>query len=240
MIQWTEEGLILSTKSHGESSLIVQIFISKYGKCSGLVKGGKSSKKRAVFQPGNQVYATWKARLPEHLGFLECELLNSRSSLIIEEPLKLSCLSAIVSILEYATAEQEPSKSLYIRTISLLDLIILPNTINWKESYVRWELELLNEIGFGLSLDFCAVTGKTNDLYFVSPKTGRAVTYDAAGKWKDKLLVLPEFLKKDKTANKKEILNGLKLTGVFLGYFSESINKKIPTARNRFLQMLSV
>jgi DNA repair protein RecO (recombination protein O) len=187
-MEWRDQALVLSTRPHGESSVILEVFTPAHGRHAGVVRGGTSRKLTPHLQPGAQLDVTWRARLDDHLGGFSVEPLRSRAGLMADRR-ALTGLNAICALLTVALPDREPHIALYDATQTLLDALLdLPD---WPQLYVRWELGLLDELGFGLHLATCAVTGQSHDLAYISPKTGRAISRDAAGAWVDKLFPLP-------------------------------------------------
>lgn len=214
IMEWIDKGYVLTTRYHGENSLIVSLLTEKNGKSSGLVHGGGSSKRRGIYQPGNFLDIIWKARLPDHLGTYRCELIRSHAANFLDAPLPLLALSSAVIILERALPEREPDRELFKKFGLLLKVL---REVDWAPSYVRWELDLLTNLGFGLDLSKCAVTGCAEELTHVSPKTGKAVSEEIARPYADKLLVLPRFLLKSGfDEDLRDLINGFALTGYFL------------------------
>jgi DNA repair protein RecO (recombination protein O) len=192
----------------------------------------------ATIQPGSQVKLEWRARLEEHLGNFRVEQLESRSDMF-DDRLRLAALSSICSIVTFSFPERMPVAELYNSTLNLMDTLNTGG--DSKPLYALWELQVLEEMGFGLDLTSCAVTNVTQDLIYVSPKSGRAVSRKAAGEWKERLLPLPSFLRnKFETANHEDILNSLKTTGHFLSsWLATSLGeRKLPEARNRLISRL--
>ena len=214
-MEWTDEGVILGVRPHGETSVVLELFTRQHGRHLGLVHGGRSRKLRPILQTGNHVDATWKGRLAEHLGHATLELRRSYASDAMQEPLSLAGLSSIAA-LAHLVPERDPHPNLY--EITLFVLGFLDDATVWPALYVRWELALLEELGFGLDLKTCAATGARFDLVYVSPKTGRAVSRAAGLPFKDRLLALPGFLTVERPAEVTQaaILAGLALTGHFL------------------------
>ena len=180
MPEWNDNVILLSSKPHGETGMLTSVFSKNNGRYKAFVYGGNSQKKRATFQKGNLCYANWKARMPEQMGSIKLELLKSIAPNIMNSPIQLSALVSVCEISEYILPEREPNENLYDATIKLFDVLHLSDNLNfsWVKGYINWELGLLSELGFSLKLDQCAVNGDCNDLAFVSPKTGRAVSYD--------------------------------------------------------------
>ncbi|MDB4207862.1 DNA repair protein RecO [Amylibacter sp.] len=238
MMEWTSEGVIVSVRKYGENSVIIDTLTPIHGRHLGVVRGGASRKMAATLQPGSQVKLEWRARLEEHLGNFRVEQLESRSDMF-DDRLRLAALSSICSIVTFSFPERMPVAELYNSTLNLMDTLNTGG--DWKPLYALWELQVLEEMGFGLDLTSCAVTNVTQDLIYVSPKSGRAVSRKAAGEWMERLLPLPSFLRnKFETANNEDILNSLKTTGHFLSsWLATSLGeRKLPEARNRLISRL--
>ncbi|MDC1420531.1 DNA repair protein RecO [Amylibacter sp.] len=238
MMEWTSEGVIVSVRKYGENSVIIDTLTPTHGRHLGVVRGGASRKMAATLQPGSQVKLEWRARLEEHLGNFRVEQLESRSDMF-DDRLRLAALSSICSIVTFSFPERMPVAELYNSTLHLMDTLNTGG--DWKPLYALWELQVLEEMGFGLDLTSCAVTNVTQDLIYVSPKSGRAVSRKAAGEWMERLLPLPSFLRnKFETANNEDILNSLKTTGHFLSsWLATSLGeRKLPEARNRLISRL--
>ncbi len=237
-MEWRDEGIVLSTRKHGENSVILEVFTETKGRHAGIVRGGTSRKMTPILQPGSQVAVAWRARLADHIGSYTVEPVRSRAS-ALGDRFALAGLNAVTSLLGFCLPEREPHNALYQRTVPLLDL--LDHEQIWALGYLQWELGLLRELGFSLDLQRCAVTGKTDDLVYVSPKTGRAVSAEGAGEWADKLLPLPPVLKKQGDANDAEILQALGVTGYFLEYkLAPTLSgRPVPESRGRFIDALS-
>jgi len=237
-MEWTSEGVIVSVRKYGENSVIIDTLTPTHGRHLGVVRGGASRKMAATLQPGSQVKLEWRARLEEHLGNFRVEQLESRSDMF-DDRLRLAALSSICSIVTFSFPERMPVAELYNSTLNLMDTLNTGG--DWKPLYALWELQVLEEMGFGLDLTSCAVTNVTQDLIYVSPKSGRAVSRKAAGEWKERLLPLPSFLRnKFETANHEDILYSLKTTGHFLSsWLATSLGeRKLPEARNRLISRL--
>lgn len=214
-MQWSDEAIILSVRPHGETAAVVELFTRGHGRHMGLVHGGRSRKHRPVLQTGNQVDATWKARLADQLGHLTLEMTRPFAASVMDNPLALSALSSMSALL-HLLPERDPHPSLY--EVTLFVLGFLDDATVWPALYVRWELALLDELGFGLDLSECAATGSNDQLIYVSPRTGRAVSASAGEPYKDKLLSLPSFLAKSRgaIATADDVRAGLGLTRHFL------------------------
>ncbi len=238
-MEWWDEGILLQTRRHGESSAIIDVFTEDHGKHAGVVRGGASRKMAPILQVGAQLDVAWRARLESHIGSYTVELLRSRVGGIMDDRLAVAGLSAVTSLLAFSLPEREPNQSLYRTSMGVLDLLVEPDL--WPLAYLRWELALLNDLGFGLDLTECAATGATEDLIYVSPKTGRAVSAQGAGKWADQLLPLPPVLLRQGEAPDEEIAQALETTGYFLSRHlaPELGNKPLPEARARLVQAFS-
>lgn len=237
-MEWRDEGVLLAARKHGETSAIIEVFTAEHGLHAGVVRGGASRKVAPVLQPGTQVAVTWRARLEEHLGAFTVEPIRSRAS-VLSDRLALAGLNAISALLTYALAEREPHRKLYDQTITLCDL--LSATDAWPLAYLRWEADLLEDLGFGLDLGACAVTGSRENLIHVSPRTGRAVSREGAGEWADKLLPLPQCLLGQGPVTQEEVSLGLQTTGHFLkARLATALgNKPLPEARQRLIDRLN-
>ena len=238
-MQWSDEGLVLSVKAHGETAAIAELFTRAHGRHMALVHGGRSRKLRPVLQTGNHVDATWKARLSEQLGHATLELRRGFAADALDDPLALAGLTSLCAM-SRLLPERDPHPGLY--EITLFVLGFLDEASVWPALYVRWELALLSELGFGLDLASCAATGSNDALVYVSPRTGRAVSASAGEPYKDKLLALPEFVaqRRNGMATADDIAAGLKLTGYFLESRVLSPRElRMPEARHRMAELLS-
>jgi DNA repair protein RecO (recombination protein O) len=237
-MEWRDEGVILAVRRHGETSAIAEILTAEHGRCLGLVRGGRSRQQRPVLQPGNVVQATWRARLEEQLGTYVLDAMDLRAGAIMDEPFRLAGLSALVGLAQLLP-EREPHRRIYDALHVVLGQIDQDDV--WPALAVRWELGLLEELGFGLDLARCAVTGTGSDLVFVSPRTGRAVSREAGWAYRDRLLKLPEFLSASGSASRSEILDGFRLTGYFLNrHVFEPRGLSPPDARDTMLRYLAL
>lgn len=238
-MHWSDDGIVLSARKHGETSVIVSLLTREHGRHAGLVRGGAGRRARGVYQPGNLVTATWHARLAEHLGTFRCELARAYAAPLLSERLPLLALQSATSLLDSALAEREPQPALFANLERLLTALAEPD---WMTAYVRWELALLSELGFGLDLETCAATGAKDDLVYVSPRTGRAVSAAAGEPYRRRLLALPVFLTSaDATADDpRQISAGLALTGYFLaGHVFAAEDRKVPDTRMRLVDVIA-
>ncbi|MGR3760783.1 DNA repair protein RecO [Roseobacteraceae bacterium NS-SX3] len=238
-MEWRDHGILLSMRRHGESAAIIDVFTEEHGRHAGVVRGGANRRMAPILQPGAQLDLTWRARLEDHLGSYHAEPLRSRAAAALSGRLALAGLNAVTALLSFCLPEREAHPALYRRSERLLDL--LEEEDLWPLAYLRWELALLEEMGFGLDLTACAVTGAREGLVYVSPKTGRAVSKAGAGEWADRLLPLPPVLLGQGEAPDEEIVQGLRTTGFFLeAHLAPSLgNKPLPEARARFADTLS-
>lgn len=238
MIEWRDEGALLKVRKHGENSAIIEVFTAEHGRAAGVVRGGTSRKIAPMLQPGAQLDVTWKARLDDHLGSFTIEPVRSRAAQVMQDRLGLAGLNAVTGLLAFVLPEREAHAALYTRSIQLLDL--LGNTDVWPLAYLQWEVALLEDMGFALDLSACAVSGLNDDLFYVSPRTGRAVSRLAAGEWADRLLPLPHVLLGKGDADIEQILIAMKTTGHFLhNHLATSLgNKALPEARQRLIDVL--
>ncbi len=237
-MEWRDQGTVLIMRPHGESAAIIEVFTKAHGRHSGVVRGGASRKMAATLQPGTQLDVMWRARLDDHIGTFTVEPLQSRSS-VLSDRLALAGLNAICAMLRVAIAEREAHPGLWHATMALLDALDADAT--WPAQYLRWESLLLDDIGFGLDLATCAVTGARDDLAYVSPKTGRAVSRAGAGDWAARLLPLPQCLMGQGPAGPAELAQGLAITGHFLAReLAPMLNgRPLPEARTRLMDLLA-
>ena len=236
MLEWRDEGVVLGVRRHGETAAIVELFTAVHGRHLGVVRGGAGRRMRPVLQPGAQLHAAWRARLDEHIGAFTVEPRRSRAGLMSDRG-ALAALNSVTALLSFCLPEREPHVALYARSLALLDALDAPD---WPVAYLRWELALLEETGFGLDLTRCAVTGGREDLAYVSPRTGRAVARGAAGEWFDRLLPLPPCLLGQGPATPNEIAAGLRTTGHFLEtWLAPALgDRPLPAARGRLAALL--
>ncbi len=234
-MDWRDQGILLSSRSHGETSVIIEVFTPERGRHAGVVRGGASRKMAPVLQPGAQLDVEWRARLEDHIGTFRVEPLKSRAW-TMGDRMALAGLNAVCALLLFVLPEREAHAELYRKTLILLDLLDQPEI--WTLAYLNWEMALLEEMGFGLDLRRCAVLGeKANDLSYISPKTGRAVSRAGAGEWADRLLPLPPCLMGHGPAPDAEILQGFEVTGYFLkNHLAPQLgNRPLPEARARYV-----
>lgn len=236
-MDWRDDGILLSMRPHGETSAIIEVMTAAHGRHSGVVRGGASRKMAASLQPGTGLKLEWRARLDEHIGSFTVEPVKSRAHLLGDR-LALAGLLAVCALLHEALPEREAHPALWRKSLALMDVL---GDEDWTAAYVRWELCLLEEIGFGLDLSACAVTGATEGLAYVSPKTGRAVTAKGAGEWADRLLPLPDGLDGEGPLSPQAVVTGLRLTGYFLDRELRPVlhDRPLPEARSRLVDLLA-
>ena len=212
-MEWRDEGVILSVRRHGETSAIAEIFTAGHGRVLGLVRGGRSRVQRPVLQAGNAVQTVWRARIEEQLGTFTLEPLDLRAGAIMEEPFRLAGLATLTGLAQLLP-EREPHPRVYEALRVVLEAI--GDDQLWPALLVRWELGLLDELGFGLDLTKCAATGVRENLAYVSPRSGKAVSAEAGDPFQNRLFRLPAFLWAGGAAEPGDIIEGLKLAGFFL------------------------
>lgn len=236
-MEWQAEGTVLARRAHGETAVILDVLTDLHGRHSGLVPGGVSQRRAAMLQPGSRLDLRWRARRDDQLGTFAVEPLRLRSGLMAD-PLALAGLNAVCSLLIFALPERDPHPSLARDTERLLDL--METGAGWGADYLRWEMRLLDEMGFGLDLASCAVTGASDGLAYVSPKSGRAVSREGAGEWADRLLPLPGILGGAGDNRGHGLAEGLAITGHFLTarIAGELVGRPVPAARQRLVDRL--
>lgn len=217
-MEWRDEGLVLATRRHGERDSILEVMTEAHGRHLGLVRGGRSSRIAPMLQPGNRVSLVWRARLEEHLGQFTAETLEARAGQVLASPLALHAVNHL-GVLLRLLPEREPHEAAYAAADGLCGLLGEPFLL--AETLVRFELMILRELGFGVDLSECAATGTRDDLIYVSPKSGRAVSRVAGEPYAGKLLALPAFLlagpsRPEATPSILELLSGFRLSGHFL------------------------
>lgn len=242
-MDWSDEGIILTVRPHGETAAIVEMLTRRHGRHAGLVHGGRSRHKRPVLQTGNHIEATWRARLSEQLGHMSLELVRGYAAEAMADPAGLAALSSIATLTRLLP-ERDPHPNLFEVTLFVLGFLDDPSV--WPALYVRWELALLDELGMGLDLTRCAATGDNDGLAYVSPRTGRAVSLSAGEPYRDRLLHLPAFLKAGDGSGRGRVLEpgdigaGLALTGHFLEQrIFAPAGQTMPDARVRLATLLT-
>jgi DNA repair protein RecO (recombination protein O) len=237
-MQWTDQAIMLGARRQGEGSLILSLLTHAHGRHKGLVRGGAKSRQRGLYEPGNVVTATWHARLAEHLGLLQIEPGEFYTAPLLDDPLRLACLEAAVAVAEAGLPERQPYPGIFDGLHQLLRKLAADD--GFAAEHLRWELLVLAELGYGLDLASCAVTGETRELAWVSPRTGRAVSQEAGGAYRDRLLVLPRLLGGVGSGGSDaiDLLDGLKLTGSFLERHVFA-GPGLPEARRRYVDRIA-
>lgn len=217
MEQWQDQGIILQVRAHGENGAVVSLLTPHLGRVAGYVRGAGSSKMRGTLEIGNLVDARWSARTEGQLGSYTLELSKNHAAGVMDDSLKLGALQSACALCHDTLPEREVHEGLYHGLLALFEM--LQGEV-WGAAYVMWEIALLRELGFSLDLTKCAGGGDAATLAYVSPKTGRAVSYAQAQPYKEKLLELPSFLKPNGgPCEDEDVITGLKLTGYFLEHW---------------------
>jgi DNA repair protein RecO (recombination protein O) len=241
-MDWTDQGIVLSARRHGENAAIVSLLTSAHGRHAGLVRGGSGRRLRGILQPGNEVEASWRARLAEHLGSYTIELHRARAADLLAHADRLAGLTAAAAIIDAVLPEREPHSPVFQGFLSLLDAFEGGEALIWGAVYVRFELGLLTELGFGLDLSHCASTGVSDNLVYVSPRSGRAVSAEAGAPYAERLLALPQFLLGSQAGgvDTGDLRDGLALTGFFLDQQVFAPNgQREPAARGRLVDRIT-
>jgi DNA repair protein RecO (recombination protein O) len=242
-MQWTDDGIVLGVKRHGEASGILELMTRAHGRHLGLVRGGFGARLKPILQPGNTLTASWRARLDEHLGNYTVEAQNLRAAGFFARSYAVYGVGHLAALMRLLP-ERDPHPGLYQALEAVLDRLGDPFLA--APMVVRFELQLLAELGFGLDLNRCAATGATGDLDYVSPKSGRAVSREAGAPYADKMLRLPAFLLDAAAAPAgRDLADGFALTGFFLarhvleprglaladerGYFIAALERALPS-----------
>jgi len=236
-MEWQEPAAVLETTRYGEGDALVTLLAAEHGLWRGLVKGGTARGKSAIWQTGNLIAARWTARQTDNLGQFTGELVYPAAALAMENALNLAILNAACALASGALPEREPHPETFAGLARLLAAINIEGM--GLPTLIKWELELLRELGFSLNLTRSAIAGDNDRLAFVSPRTGRAVSLSAAGEWADRLLNLPPFLTENTEPTLADCLAGLKLTGHFLARdVFGARHRPLPPARERLYDLL--
>ncbi len=241
-MDWQDVGFVLSASRFGDTDAVLEVLTENHGRHMGLVKGGLSKTRRAMLQPGNQVSVAWQARLSEHLGRFDVEPLRAYASLALDSGRALAGIAAAAALGSAVLPERESHPAAAEGLAVLIQALTGGNGTIAPAIFVKWELGLLQELGFGLDLSVCAVSGAREGLALVSPRTGRAVTRDAAGTYAGRLLPLPGFLIEGTgvTPSPHDIADGFRLTRHFLlQSVLEPHGKTMPPARDRYVDMVT-
>lgn len=238
-MQWTDSGVVLSARPFGDSAAVVTLLTEHNGRHAGLVHGARTAARRGFLQCGTLVSARWSARLADHLGRFDLEPQRAIAAALFDDADRLAGLTSAAAVAERALAERQHYPGVYGGLLALIDSLAMPELGDaWMAVYLRWELNLLQVLGYGLDLSRCAVTGERTGLAWVSPRTGRAVTVQGAGEWTPRLLRLPGFLAGEDTVDasvpRADLAAGLDLTGHFLArHVFAPAGQPLPPARER-------
>ena len=237
-MEWEAPGIVLAAQPYGEGDALATVMTEEYGAHRGMVRGGLSRAKANIWQPGNLVLLRWTARLHDQLGHYTAELVHPGAALAMDDAMALAILSSACAVAHGALTEREAHPRVFN---GLLQLIVhLGQGEAALTDLVRWEATLLAELGYGMDLSCCALTGATDGLAYVSPRSGHAVCADAAGPWEGRLLKLPGFLVGDATAVTQDWIDGLALTGHFLARDAFGLqHKPLPPARVRLVDRVA-
>lgn len=237
-MEWQAEGTVIGRRPHGETAVIIDVLTLEHGRHAGIVPGGVSQRKAAMLQPGAHLSLRWRARQADQLGTFTAEPLRLRAGLM-SDAVALAGLNAVCALLVFALPERDPHPRLVKQTEELLDAIEAGR--DWAPAYLAWEMLLLDEMGFGLDLSACAVTGSREGLAYVSPRSGRAVSREGAGDWADRLFPLPSLMGGAGDNQGRDLAQGLAITGHFLQHrvAAELVGRSLPTARDRLVRRLT-
>jgi DNA repair protein RecO (recombination protein O) len=233
-LDWRDEGIVLGARRHGESAAILEVFTAAHGRHMGVVRGGASRRWTPILQPGARLSLEWSARLEAHVGAFRVDPIDTPLAVVLGDAAALATLGSVVALVGAALPERAPHPGLYAASRDLI--AALGRAPDWPARYALWELTLLAELGFGLDLARCAATGATEDLVWVSPRSGRAVSRGAGAPWAERLLPLPDFLRTgDPAAGAGEAAAALAVTGRFLeAWLAPTLPREtLPAARGR-------
>ena len=238
-MDFTDDAFVLSARAHGDTGVVVELLTEKHGRRAAYVAGGASRKMKPFLQPGARVVVDYRARSSEHLGSARLEPVGEGPSALFDDPLALTGLAAAAAVVQGALPEREPHPGVFHALEALVSAFALPHV--WPAIFVRFEAGLLDDLGFGLDLSCCAVAGTMDDLVWVSPRTGRAVSREAGAPYADKLLALPPFMLGSQAGlGAGDVKAGLALTGHFLEQFVfHPQNRPLPEARDWMVSKLT-
>lgn len=229
-MDWEAPAIILHARPYGEADAVATVMTEAHGAHRGLARAAFARSRAALWQPGNLIQVRWVGRLSDQLGSFTAELIHPAAALVLDDALALSMLTSLCAVAEGAMPERQPYPAVFDTLLHILAR--LPRPEAQMAELIRWELLLLRDLGYGLDLATCAVTGSIENLTHVSPRTGRAVSAEAAPQWKDRLLPLPAFLAHDTEGSPAEWSDGLRLTGHFLARDAFALlHKPLPPAR---------
>ena len=236
-LEWEAPGIVVMANAFGEGDAVAAVFTETHGVFRGLARGGLSRARANIWQTGNLVETRWVARLADQLGSFSADLVHPSAALAMQDALLLSVLTSCCAVAEGALPEREPYPAIFK---GLLHLIAHLGKTDPVAELVLWECGLLSELGYGLDLATCAVTGARENLAFVSPKSGRAVSEAGAGLWRERLFRLPPFLTSGAPPDGGDLIDALRLTGHFLSRdVFGSRHRPIPAARTMLYDRLA-
>jgi DNA repair protein RecO (recombination protein O) len=240
-MDWTDDAIVLGLRHFGENGAILEALTREHGRHLGLLRGATSKRLKGALEPGNGLRVHWRARLDQQLGSYTVELSAARAAQFFHDGMKLGGLSAVCAVCAATMPEREGHTRVFEALDALLQSVADRPSPAWVENYVGFEVVLLEDLGFGLDFTQCAATGTRENLAYVSPKTGRAVSAEAAAPYRERLLRLPPFLARDDGApNAKDLVDGLALTAFFLERVAlEPHDLPLPGARVRFAERLA-
>jgi DNA repair protein RecO (recombination protein O) len=238
-MEWQDDAYVLSARVHGETGAIVELLTEQHGRFAAHVAGAASRKMKPFLQPGSRVLAAYRARTSDNLGSAQIEPVGEGPASLFDDPLALAGLSAAAAVAQGALPEREPHPGAFMAFEALVSAFAHDEI--WPAIFVRFEAGLLEELGFGLDLTRCAATGVLDDLVFVSPKSGRAVSRAAGEPYRDRMLALPPFLLSSQGGLVEgDVAAGFTLTGHFLEQFVFGpLNRPLPPARVWLIDKLS-
>ncbi|MDP9196593.1 MAG: DNA repair protein RecO [Pseudomonadota bacterium] len=236
-MEWTDQGIVLSARPHGESAAVVVLMTREHGRHAGLVHGGQSARRQADLETGTEVRVVWRGRGADSLGTWALEPVRHYAAGFLADSLRLAAVVSACSLVDVGMPEREPHPAVFDGLLALFSAL---EGQAWDAACILWEMALLREMGFGLDLERCALTGQKDDLAWVSPRTGRAVSRSAGEAWQGRLLPLPGFLGGRAELDRADIIQGLELTGYFLERHAlASRDIPLPPARSRLFELCS-
>lgn len=218
-MEWQDEAIVLSVARHGENDALLEVMTHSHGRARGFVKGGMGRRNKANLQAGNKLSVTWRSRIETNLGRFTLELMHSPLGQMLGDGARLSALAAATAVVSSTMTEREAHESVYEGLSAVIELLEHEDgtAAYWAAALARLELGILKELGYGLDFSECAATGSTDNLVYVSPKSGRAVSAEGGAPYKSKLLALPRFLvEAQSAASEEDAVSAMKLTGFFL------------------------
>ena len=230
-MEFEDDAYVLSARVHGETGAIVELLTAHHGKWAAHVAGGASRRMKPFLQAGARTIVHYRARVSDQLGSAQLEPVGEGPAALFDDSMALAGLSAAAAVAAAALPEREPHPGAFLAFEALSSALLMPDI--WPAVFVRFEAGLLQDLGFGLDLSKCAATGSLDDLVYVSPRTGRAVSRTAGEPYKDRLLALPPFMLSSQGGlSPGDVRAGLDLTAHFLELFVFGpLNRPLPPAR---------